>query len=149
MVARYVSDPIELPQRDAEDDGFSRADLVFYDVDHSGASYEARVFINAPKANVKTPRDDPHYAGSFCIFGHGGCFGDVGHCDVPTERDPFDLRPPHQLIPASKTVVVTEALRRLIAPDDETITVTVVAFVPGATRHNVLQFDRVRLLTYQ
>ena len=32
-------------------------------------------------------RDDPSYAGSFYIFGHGGCFGDVGHCDVPTSRD--------------------------------------------------------------
>lgn len=149
MVARFVSDPIELPERDGVDDDFYRADLVFYDVDHSGPSYEARVFINAPKANAKTPRDDPRYAGSFCIFGHGGCFGDLGHCDVPTERDPFDLRPPHQLIPASKTVVVTDALRRLVAPGDTTITVTVVAFVPGAAKHDVLQFGTVRLLTYQ
>ena len=92
MVERFISDPIELPARDGED--HSRADLVFYDVDHSGASYEARVFINAPDADAGTPRDDPHYAGSFCIFGHGGCFGDTGHCDVPSEpRDPFDLRP--------------------------------------------------------
>ena len=34
-------------------------------VDHSGASYEARVFINAPDADAGTPRDDAHYAGSF------------------------------------------------------------------------------------
>jgi tyrosinase len=147
MVARYVSDPIELP--DGEGEGPYRADLVFYDVDHSGVSYEARVFINAPDADADTPRDDPHYAGSFCIFGHGGCFGDIGHCDVPTEpRDPFDLRPPHQLVPASKTVIVTEAYKRLLAPQDETMTVTVVAVVPGATARDVLQFDRVRLLTY-
>jgi hypothetical protein len=149
MVARFVSEPIELPIRDGDDDPISRADLVFYDVDHSGPSYEARVFINAPKANARTPRDDPHYAGSFCIFGHGGCFGDVGHCDIPTERDPFDLRPPHQLIPASKTVVITEALKRLVGPEDETMTVTVVAFVPGAKKHDALKFDRIRLLTYQ
>ena len=150
MVDRFVSAPIDLPARDGEGDGPTRADLVFYDVDHSGVSYEARIFINAPDADAATPRDDPHYAGSYCIFGHGGCFGDVGHCDVPTgPRDPFDLRPSHQLIPASKTVIVTDAFKRLVAPEDETMTVTVVAFVPGAEAHDVLQFDTIRLLTYE
>jgi hypothetical protein len=150
MVDRFVSDPLELPVREAEPDTVTRADLIFYDVDHSGASYEARIFLNAPDADATTPRDDPHYAGSFCIFGHGGCFGDAGHCDVPTgPRDPFDLRPEHQLVPASKVVVITDAFKRLVAPTDEKLTVTVVAFVPGADKHDVLQFDRVRLLTYQ
>jgi tyrosinase len=149
MVDRFVSDPIDLPEREA-DAGLERADLVFYGVDHSGPSFEARIFINAPQADATTGRDDPHYAGSFCILGHGGCFGDVGHCDVPTEPgDPFDLRPPHQLIPAAKTVIVTDAFTRLVAPDDDTMTVTVVAVVPGATEHDVLRFDTVRLLTYQ
>jgi hypothetical protein len=149
MVARFVSDPIELPERGGDPaDGPYRADLVFYDVDHSGPSFEARIFINAPDADASTPRDDPRYAGSFCIFGHGGCFGDVGHCDVPGERDPFDLRPPHQLVPAAKTVLVTDAFKRLVGPEDETMTVTVVAVVPGADEHDVLSFDRVRLLTY-
>ena len=146
MVDRFVSAPIDLPE-DAEDT--YRADLVFYDVDHSGASYEARIFINSPDADAETPRDHPNYAGSFHIFGHGGCFGDVGHCDVPTERDPFDFRPPHQLVPASKTVVITEAFKRLVGPHDETMTVTVVAFAPGETPNDVLQFDTIRLLTYQ
>jgi tyrosinase len=150
MVDRFVSDPLELPVHEGEPDAVTRADLIFYDVDHSGASYEARIFINAPDADATTPRDDPHYAGSFCIFGHGGCFGDVGHCDVPTEpRDPFDLRPEHQLVPASKVVVVTDAFKRLVGPTDAALTVTVVPFVPGADKHDVLQFDRVRLLTYQ
>jgi hypothetical protein len=146
MVDRFVSAPIDLPD-DAEDT--YRADLVFYDVDHSGASYEARVFLNSPDADAGTPRDDPNYAGSFHIFGHGGCFGDVGHCDIPTERDPFDFRPPHQLVPASKTVVITEAFKRIIGPHDTTMTVTVVALAPGDTPNDVLQFDTVRLLTYQ
>jgi len=146
MVDRFVSGPIDLPI-DTEDT--YRADLVFYDVDHAGASYEARIFLNAPDADVDTPRDHPNYAGSFHIFGHGGCFGDVGHCDIPTERDPFDLRPPHQLIPASKTVVITDAFRRVVGPHDATMTVTVVAFAPGDTPNDVLQFDTIRLLTYQ
>jgi hypothetical protein len=146
MVDRFVSPPIDLPE-DAEDT--YRADLVFYDVDHSGASYEARIFLNAPDADADTPRDHPNYAGSFHIFGHGGCYGDVGHCDVPTERDPFDFRPPHQLVPASKTVVITDAFKRIVGPHDATMTVTVVAFAPGDTPNDVLQFDTIRLLTYQ
>ena len=148
MVARFVSDPIDLPERDPDEEQ-PRVDLVFYGVDHSGPSYEARIFLNAPDATADTPRDDPHYAGSFCIFGHGGCFGDIGHCDVPEEVDPFDLRPPHQLIPAAKTVIVSDAFARVVAPGDETMTVTVVAVVPGADKHDVLRFDTVRLLTYQ
>ncbi len=146
MVDRFISAAIDLPD-DAEDT--YRADLVFYDVDHSGASYEARIFINAPDADADTPRDHPNYAGSFHIFGHGGCYGDIGHCDVPTERDPFDFRPPHQLVPASKTVVITDAFKRIVGPQDETMTVTVVAFAPGDTPNDVLQFEAIRLLTYQ
>ena len=143
--------PSDLPSRDGEGDAPHRVDLVFYDVDHSRASYEARIFLNAPDADAQTPRDDPHYAGSYCIFGHGGCFGDVGHCDVPTvPSDPFDLRPPRQLVPAAKTVIVSEAFKRVVAPDDETMTVTVVvAVVPGAEATDVLQFDTIGLLTYQ
>ena len=40
MVSRFVSEPIELPAREGEGEQPSRADLVFYDVDHSGDSYE-------------------------------------------------------------------------------------------------------------
>jgi len=149
MVERFVSDPIDLPEREAGAE-LARADLIFYGVDHSGPSFEARVFINAPSADASSTRDDPNFAGSFCIFGHGGCFGDLGHCDVPTEPlDPFDVRPPHHLIPAAKTVIVTEPFKRLVAPDDTTMTVTVVAVVPGTASNAVLRFDTIRLLTYQ
>ena len=55
------------------------------------------------------------YVGSFFIFGHGGCFGDVGHCDIPTVRDPFDLRPAHQLEPAVRILTVTEPLQAMLA----------------------------------
>ena len=107
---RYVSESIDNPA--AGDHPFERADLVFYGVDHSGPSFEARVFLNDRGADASTDRDDPSFAGSFTVFGHGGCAGDVGHCDVPTgPRDPFDRRPPHALTPQTKTVIVTEALR--------------------------------------
>ncbi|HWH12470.1 MAG TPA: hypothetical protein VG165_15205, partial [Solirubrobacteraceae bacterium] len=115
---RYTSAPITLPP----DAGiYSRADLVFYGVDHSGPSFEARIFLGNPGAGLSTPVDDEHgYAGSFHVFGHGGCFGDSGHCAVPTgPRDPFDLRPPHQLTPITMTVIVTRALKRHKGPTVE------------------------------
>ena len=64
----FVSKPLELP-RDRE--AITRADLVFYDVDHSGPSYRARVFLDNPSANPDTPLEpESGYVGSFTVFGH-------------------------------------------------------------------------------
>jgi hypothetical protein len=133
MVDRYVSSPVELPEPEV---AFSRADLVFYGIDHSGSSFEAQIHLG----------DEP--AGVFFIFGHGGCFGDVGHCDIPERIDPFDLRPPHQLLPATRIVTVTEHIRRLVQAGERAVPVTVVARTPGSRSNKVLQFDTVRLLSY-
>jgi hypothetical protein len=133
MVDRYVSPPLELPDRDVP---FARADLVFYGIDHSGSSFEAQITLG----------DEP--AGSFFIFGHGGCFGDVGHCDIPQHVDRFDLRPPHQLLPAVRVVTVTEPIRRLVEAGERAVAVTVVARTPGTRSNEVLQFDTLRLLSY-
>jgi tyrosinase len=114
-VERFVSEPIRIAAAEEDDPIVSRADLVLFGVDHSGDSYEGRVFLNNPDADVDTPRDPAHgYAGSFTVFGHGGCYGEEGHCD-PGQRttDAFDRRPPHPLTPFTKTVVVSEALRRV------------------------------------
>jgi tyrosinase len=151
MVDRYVSGPIELAPAAATGD-YARADLIFDDVDHSLASYEGRVYINAPDATLSAGRDHPAYAGSFHIFGHGGCFGDVGHCDVPAgPRDPFDLRSPHQLSPVTKVVIVTDALKRVIssAADTSSVQVTVVVAAAGKPSNEYLEFSRLRLLTYR
>src|ERR1700730_9488090 len=73
---------------------------------HGEASYEGRIFLNNPKADAETPKDLAHgYAGSFHIFGHGGCLGDVGHCEVSQHnRESYDFRSPHPLTPAKKRV---------------------------------------------
>jgi hypothetical protein len=131
---------------------FSRADLEFIDVDHSGASFEARVFINNPNADENTPTTEATgYAGSFSIFGHGGCFGDVGHCEVTERRDEFDFRPTHALAPAKKIVVATQAISRAAELKTD-ITITVVPIVKSWTdksdRDNVLKFDHINLVTY-
>jgi hypothetical protein len=99
-----------------EEGRFTRADLVFSGVDHSETSYEVRVFLNNPAADASTPRTAAHgYAGRFVVFGHGGCFGDEGHCEVPSEpRAGTDLRLAHPLTPQTKLVTVTDALRRIL-----------------------------------
>jgi len=136
---------------------YLRADLEFHGVDHSKASFEGRLFINNETAGPDTAADDANgYAGSFWIFGHGGCAGAEGHCEPPQERRAFDFRPPHQLIPVSKRVIVTGRLQALVAPG-AAFTVRIVAVVrpahaatlPGNLVTDLLRLDRVDLLTYQ
>jgi|GEM_PF-399751 len=131
---------------------FSRADLKFDGVDHAGVSYEARIFFNYPEADESTPLTlDYGYAGRFHIFGHGGCFGDVGHCEIREQRRPFDPRPGHPLTPAGKTVIATEAIRQAMKKWKE-VTITVVPIVLSGTKlcdyEDVLKFDKVSIVTY-
>jgi hypothetical protein len=129
---------------------FTRADLVFYGVEHKGPSYEALVFLNAPDANLATALDvETGFAGSFVIFGHGGCYGNSGHYELPP--DPFENRPQHGLTPQTKMVDVTEAIRHPRCAGDM-ITITVLPILPGAERArqgNVLFFSDLRLLFYR
>ncbi len=147
-MVRFVSEPVDNPAREGQPT-FERADLVFYGVDHSGPSFEARVYFNDNKVDESTARESASFAGSFTVFGHAGCAGDEGHCDVPQgPRDAFDRRPPHPLTPQTKTVIVTDALRRTT---DEKVQITVIAVRPGPDGpHAVdaLAFERFSLLTY-
>jgi tyrosinase len=145
MVERFTTAPLELPPADRP---FERADLIFYGLDHSGPSFEARVFLD-PRG-VGKDADESHraYAGKFFIFGHGGCFGEVGHCDLPSDPDPFDLRPSHQLEPATRIVTVTEPLRQLLGRGVGEAKVTVTAHTEGRAPDDVLAFETVRLATY-
>jgi hypothetical protein len=145
----YTSSKISL---DSIKKDFRRADLIFDGVDHSGASYEARIFLNNPGANAKTATTVQNgYAGTFHIFGHGGCFGDVGHCEVRGLPRPYDPRPAHPLTPARKVVIATEALRKAVAKG-KSMTVTVVPIVRATTElvdsDDVFKFDKLSVLTY-
>ena len=146
---RFVSRPLRIPalEQGAE---FARADLVFYGVDHSGRSHTVSIFFNNPDADETTVPDADHgYVGRFTVFGHGGCFGGEGHCDVHARHsDAFDLRPPHPLIPITIAITVTDAVRRLHASD---VVITLVPVEPGPDgprATDTLQFERLRLLTY-
>ena len=131
---------------------FSRADLEFIGVDHSGATYEGRVFINNLKASASTEATVTNgYAGSFYVFGHGGCFGDVGHCDINRPDDPFDPRPSHPLKPLRKVVIATDAIK-LAMEQRQDITLTIVPIIMSWTEkcelEDVLNFDHFNLITY-
>src|SRR5438067_13778113 len=107
MANPVTARPLDTSALDAD---FYRADIECVGVDQAGSSYEGRVFLNNPAADEQTPRSpDAGYAGSYFIFGHGGCLGDVGHCDV-APRDPFDPRPGHPLTPGRKVLIATQAI---------------------------------------
>lgn len=136
---------------------FGRADLVFKGVDHSGVSYEVRTFLNNTEADETTPRAvEEGYGGRFVIFGHGGCYGDVGHCDIPTEpRNPYDFRLPHPLTPQTKIITVTRTLKYVLQEGaGELTSVTLVPISKDPIRsnrgltENLFKFDAVDLLTY-
>ena len=149
--AHYISEPIPIPKEETD---FYRADLEFHGVDHSGSSFEARVFINNPEADERPPKEaESGYAGSFYNFGHGGCFGDVGHCDIPTGPvDSFDRRPLHPLTPQHKTVIITDVLRGLRDSAQDSFTITVVAVPsdsPVRADEHLVRFEDVSLITYE
>jgi len=135
---------------------FTRADVVFTEVDHSGASYEVRLFLNNPAATADTPRTAEHgYAGRFTVFGHGGCYGDEGHCEVPTPTtDPTDLRPAHPLTPLNTYITITGALPRAVAHGGalQTVTLVPVSITPRRADRRpapeLLRFADVSLQTY-
>lgn len=146
MVARFRSKALELPD---PEHSFDRVDLAIYDVDHSGPSFEARVFIGAPRGlKQDAGTDHAAYAGSFYIFGHERCHGEEGHCEVPTERDPFDFRLPHHLEPRIEIVTVTEAVKRLTKAGKQKAIVDVIAFGPDGKALEALRFSQLRMLTY-
>jgi hypothetical protein len=151
MVDRFLSQPIALSAAIRSGD-YTRIDVVLHGVDHSKASYEGRLYINAPEADLSSGREHPAYVGSYHVLGHGECFGDIGHCDIPSgPRAPFDLRPAHQLIPHSKVVIVTEPLEQILAADPtvDNVTVTIVPIAAGGVENTLLSFRELRLLSYQ
>jgi hypothetical protein len=136
------------------DPTFTRIDLEFTGIDHAGVSYEARVFLDNAEANQDTPEDDEHgYVGAFHIFGHGGCFGDVGHCDITGLPRPYDPRPAHPLTPATKVVIATDAINLAMQRKKKSVTITIVPVIlsgtPRCNYENFMKFDRVALVAYR
>lgn len=128
MAQKYVSEVLKF-EPSIESVNFYRADINFYEIDHTEASYEGRVFINNPHADETTPTTSEHgYAGSFYIFGHGGCFGDIGHCEARPGIRPYDTRPKSPTTPKDISITVTDVFKKA-AKKGNAFTVTVVPIV--------------------
>ena len=101
--------------------------LVFQSMAKTKDSYEVRVFFNDDAASEETPvKNNPSYAGTLWIFGHGECIGDLGHCDRPLPRRDFDQRPPHHLTPYDLTMNVSDSLRAIVREAGSPLHVSVV-----------------------
>jgi hypothetical protein len=149
---RVVTAKLEAPATGPEH-RYTKGVLELQGLDHRGASYEGRVFLNNSKATAKTPQTPSQgYAGKFHVFGHGQCFGDVGHCDVPPKYREEDLRRAHHLEPIDVKMDVTAALRQATKKSGTALTVTLVPVVVNATRdcdiEDVIRFQGLRLATY-
>jgi tyrosinase len=148
----YTSPPLYVG---ALDEGAYRVDVEFHGVDHAGASYEGRVYVNNEGADENTGYDDPSYVGSYHIFGHGGCLGDPGHCEV-TPRRRYDPRPAHPLTKARKVVIDNGAVAKAVAEGGEA-RITVVPIIEPLPYDNIdpkyvedpLDVEYVRVLTYR
>lgn len=152
----FVSKPVEVNAKNLEG-MFTRADLEIYGLDISTVSYRARIFINNPKATIKTPTNVKNrYVGHFTVFGHGGCYGDPGHCDVPPKQRFFDYRASHPLSSAYESIEIPKQLYSVLLKNKK-ITITIIPIVTTLpvveSRHmidlvHVLKFDELRLVTY-
>jgi len=148
----FTSGPVPIDFA-APEHRLTQADLEIDGIFHGEASYEGRIFFNNPKADHATPRTrESGYAGSFHIFGHGGCLGDPGHCEVNEEgRDPYDFRAPHPLTLAIKRVTVTDALREFAKANKE-ITITIVPVISAENElcdtENVFRCQDMRFVSY-
>src|SRR6266487_6824015 len=96
----YTSPEFRLDSLDPE---FRRADIEFHGVDHSGPSFEARVFLNNPDATETTEMTEENgYAGSFHVYGYGRWPGSENASGQPQALD-------EPRAPMTRYVVATEA----------------------------------------
>jgi hypothetical protein len=147
---KYISKPIKFDLNNLKR-RFYRADLEFYGIDHSGPSYEGRIFVNNTKATEDTILDlAKGYVGSYHIFGHGGCFGNLGHCDINKERLPYDYRPSHPLTPAYKRITITNYIKAIGNETNEFI-ITIIPVIAGGneiTDGKIIKLEKIRLIIY-
>jgi hypothetical protein len=129
---------------------FRNADFEIGGIRHTGSSYEGLVYINNPAADADTGKDaQAGYAGSFDVFGHGGCFGAEGHCDNrEPERRRFDNRPLARSIRMKKRVSITDPLKSAARSGSE-IQFTIVARTSDPNPEGVLDVKRLSIVSYR
>lgn len=145
IVCAPVPSAIAVPDAD-----FRTADFEIGGIRHTGSSYEGLVYINNANASADTGKDaEAGYAGSFNVFGHGGCFGAEGHCDNrEDERRRFDRRPLARSIRMKKRVDISDALRNAAQSEPE-IQFTILARTSDPDPEGVLDVKRLSIVTYR
>ena len=123
---RYKLPTISLSENNISPN-FKEAFLEFYGIDHLRPTYTAWIFFNATLPKKVTPRSRG-FAGSFAVFGHAECWGDIGHCHGNDGIGRFDTRPSHPMTPAFKRVPVSHALNRKLNSNAKKLDIWVYAF---------------------
>jgi hypothetical protein len=151
QLKRYHSEPISLDIGKSSD--FYRADIEFHGIGHGTESYTGYVFLNNGDADLRTPKTlEENYVGCYHIFGHGGCFGDIGHCDIIDKTGNYDFRAEHPLTRGFKRLVITEQLRILGKQSKEFI-VTIVPVIKTDKNtmdiKEIVEIEKIDIVTYE
>ena len=134
-MASYTAPPVHV----ARFRGARRADLVFSGVDLAGPSFEARVFLNNPRAHEGTPKNPEHgYAGSFHVYGYGN------PAPPAVAAASANAEGGGPIVPIEKRLHVDEAALRTALETAEELTITVVpAAVDPSAAGPERPFERV------
>jgi len=143
-IGRFISKPISIG---ANVKAFAKAEVRLHWVPQLARSCFIRVFLNEPGADASTPiRNNPHYAGYLAIFGHGGCYGGPGHCDLPPLRSrEFDVRPRSHNTPRNHRIDVTACARALLQNTDKLQITLLVIGVDYREESELLRLEGVSL----
>jgi tyrosinase len=143
-IARFLSTPIKV---DEKIKAFRKAEIRLHSVPQLMRSCFIRAFLNQPDADAATPvHDNPHFAGYLAVFGHGGCYGGPGHCDLPPaqSRD-YDRRPRSHNTPRNHRIDVTQCARRLLETADSLQITLLVIGVDYQEESDLLKLEGVSL----
>jgi tyrosinase len=143
-IGRFVSKPIKIGAKVKE---FTKAEVRLHWVPQLVRSCFIRVFLNQPGADASTPiTNNSHYAGYIAVFGHGGCYGGPGHCDLPPPRArDFDVRPRNHNTPRNHRIDVTAAARELLRKSDSLQITLLVIGVDYREDNDLLKLEGVSL----
>ncbi len=126
------------------DKRFETAELQFNDVKHSKDSFEIRVFLNQPDADVNTPLEgNDRFAGSLFVYGQGEYVNETGERISAREAhaEEFDLSPgASNTTPFKLYLDITDSLRKMAAKTFEII-VNLVAIDFKGNRITKPEFD--------
>ena len=142
---RWTSAPLALPPQDGP---FVEATLAFEDIRHDGPSFTVYAYFDNPEVDEKAGAEGEGYIGRLRVFAHGDCWGDAGHCDLPTGPiHEFDLRSPQPMTPIDLSLDCTAALRAISNRTEATVTVLAYSADPEAG-DDLLRFAGLSLVTY-